>query len=246
MATPQALREPPITEALIDFRIASDPGITSERLAGLRAQLPEYPNVEEKRQFQAELRVEAGKLQQPAMSDLGFRGMVFRNADGTRLVQFRRDGFTLNQLRPYMGADVLITEAVRLWEMYRAIVTPVSVTRIAFRYINSLALPYRLGDDFRRFLTAPPDMPEGTPQQVSGFLTRMVAHEDEDVVIVTQKLENVAPERPTPVTIDIDVFVPGEFDSSADSLVRVLGRLRVLKNRVFFGLLTDAAVELYV
>jgi uncharacterized protein (TIGR04255 family) len=246
MAMPRPLPNPPIKEALVDIRIASDAGIDADRLASLRGRLkPEYPKVEEKREFKAELRIDAGKILPPSATDLGFGGLVFASPDGSRVAQFRKDGFTLNQLKPYSGADALILESLRLWEFYRELASPVAVVRVAMRYINAMDLPYSPGDDFRRFLTAPPEMPGGTPQLVSSFLTRMVAHDPPDTVIVTQALEHSGESGPSSVTLDIDAFLTENLPADTNSLEATLRRLRVLKNSVFFALLTDQALELY-
>jgi uncharacterized protein (TIGR04255 family) len=201
--------------------------------------------MEARHEMRAELRVQDGGTVVPLAEDLGFYGLIFKTDDQRRIAQFRRDGFTLNQLAPYTNAEALIAEAMRLWALYRAAVEPSAIVRVAFRYINSLSLPYAQGDDFRRFLTAPPDMPDDAPQSVSSFLNRVVAHDGEDTVILTQRLES-APARSDPVTLDIDVFRSGEFSPDGVELVAVLQRLRELKNRVFFASLTEEAVELFV
>jgi uncharacterized protein (TIGR04255 family) len=109
MATPRTLRQPPIREALIDLRVAADPAIDADTLSMLREKLStEYPKVDEKKVFVTELRVDAGKLQEPATKDLGFGGLFFSNPEGTQIAQFRRDGFTVNRLSPYTGADAMI------------------------------------------------------------------------------------------------------------------------------------------
>jgi hypothetical protein len=77
-------------------------------------------------------------------------------------------------------------------------------------------------------------MPDAAPQTVSSFLSRIVARDGEDTVILTQRLES-APGRSDPVTLDIDVFRVGEFSPDGVDLVVVLQRLRELKNRVFFA-----------
>src|SRR5712691_11459143 len=246
MAVPRPLRRPPITEALIDLRIASDPAITRERLEAVGADIrSDYPRMEARHEMRAELRVQEGGTVVPSAEDLGFYGLIFKTDDQRRIAQFRRDGFTLNQLAPYTNAEILITEAMRLWALYRAAVEPSAIVRVAFRHINNLPLPYAQGDDFRRFLTAPPDVPDEAPQSVSSFLSRIVAHDGEDTVILTQKLEST-PGRSDPVTLDIDVFRIGEFSPDGEDLAAVLQRLRELKNRVFFASLTEEAVELFV
>lgn len=244
MANERPLRNPPIKEALVDLRIAADSAITAAALSSLREHLAsDFPKVEERREFRAELRLEAGKILPPTGQDFGFNGLVFTSADGIRIAQFRKDGFTLNHLRPYPGADVLIAEGLRLWDLYRRLTSPVAVVRTALRYINQLELRYGPQDDFKRFLAVPAEMPTGTPQLVSGFLTRVVAHEPPDVVIVTQTLETT--EDTSVVTLDIDAFLAENISVDSPNVEAVLRRLRTLKNRVFFGLLTDEALDLY-
>lgn len=246
MAARRPLARPPIKEALVDFRVAFDPPLERERLQSLREPVsPDYPVVDEKRAFRAEVRFDKGRLS-PSTDDLGFHGLFFSTNDRKRLAQFRRDGFTLNQLAPYLGADALIPEALRLWELYRNTSQPTSVTRVALRYINSLRLPLRTSESFSRFMTAAPEMPPSTPQGISGFLTRVVAHEDSNIVIVTQKLDPRAEDGLAPYTLDIDAHRTGELPADSEELLGIFERLRELKNRIFFEFLTDEAVELYL
>ena len=246
MAVPRPLSRPPIKEALVDFRIASDSAIDAGRLQALRDKVSlQYPNIEEQRGFKAEFRIEDGRVS-PSAEELGFAGIFCKTADGTRIAQFRPDGFTLNQLAPYSGADALIGEALRLWQLYRDVVTPTSLTRVALRYINGLRLPFKPSDDFAKFLAAAPPMPAETPQDVSNFLTRVVAHDDQDVVIVTQNLGLPTGDEGAPFTLDVDVYRAGDLPLNEDELARIFVRLRELKNQAFFGFLTEQALELYV
>ena len=247
MAEPRQLAKPPITEALVDLRIVSNAGIGPEQLQPLRAGLAElYPKFDEKRQFEAEFRVEGGRLMPPTSQDLGFQGLWLTSADGTRIAQFRPDGFTFNNvgLEAYMGGEALLDEALGLWSRFSDLVKPEAVTRLALRYLNRLDLPLRVGDEFTRFLTAPPELPDGAPQTVTEFLSRIVSHDETGATaIVTQKLERTET-FPVPVIVDIDVFFLAELEPHPDNLRSLLETLRNLKNRTFFALLTEEAVRL--
>jgi uncharacterized protein (TIGR04255 family) len=246
MADPRQLRRPPITEALVDFRIIADAAVDAERLRPLIDDLrSRFPKSDERKQFRSEFRVEAGKLLPPVAQDLGFHGLWLTSDDGTRIAQFRPDGFTFNNVGPYMGGDALIDEALSLWSRYIQIARPAVVTRLALRYLNRLDLPLNDGDEFSRFLVAAPELPPGAPQNVSGFVSRVVAHDETGATAaVTQKLDS--PARPVPVIIDVDVFFPMELDIQAETLRGFLEMLRLLKNRCFFAMLTDEAVNLYI
>lgn len=247
MAAPRVLARPPIQEALVDIRAAAAPEVAAESFKELAPKLPEYPDLNEKREVRAELRLEGSGLQVQSPQDSAIVGVLFRPTDKSRVAQFRKDGFTLNQLTGYPGADALVDEALRLWAFHREVAKPAVVSRLSLRYINSLALPYKEGDDFSRFLTAAPPVPPELPQSVSNFLTRLVLHEGQFNSVVTQKLSG-PPDAgsPTNVTIDIDVFAERDFDVSGQDFRDTLMELRELKNRIFFGLLAEEAIERYL
>jgi uncharacterized protein (TIGR04255 family) len=245
---PRPLARPPIAEALVDLRTVNNPLVDAKLLEPLEREFAvRYPKFEKRHRLEGTLKVE-GRAVTADTKDLGFIGIVGKSLDGSRVAQFRKDGFTLNQLPPYPGGDVLLAEAMVLWAQYRDVVKPDTVIRVALRYINRLELPYRDGDPFSRFLTAAPQMPGPALQQVGSFLTRVVAHEPDmpAVAIVTQKLEAKTEPSPSEVFLDIDVFRQGDFQTDEKTLKADLTRLRALKNRIFFSLLTDEALELYL
>jgi uncharacterized protein (TIGR04255 family) len=249
MALPRPLSRPPITEALVDFGFVSDEGLTSDRAQPLRQALAaEYPKAEEKRQLEAQFRVEAGKLLPPRARDLGFHGLFLRSDDATKLVQFRADGFTFNNVERYIGGEALLQEALRLWQLFLPVARPSAVKRVAMRYLNRLDLPLKEGEEFRDYLTSPPELPDEAPQRVSSFLSRIVAHDATGATaIVTQKLDTLRrPAPPVSVIIDVDVFFEEDLDPTAESLRPRLDRLRILKNEVFFSLLAEETVKLYI
>jgi uncharacterized protein (TIGR04255 family) len=248
MATVRHLRNAPISEALVDIRMATDASLDRSALKPLEEELrARFPKIQEKRGFLAEFRVEEGKLGVPSARDMGFQGLRLTSDDGTRVVQFRPDGFTLNNVGAYVGGDPLLKEALEIWGRFAARAHPKTVTRVALRYLNRLELPFREGDDFHRFLVAPPELPVGSPQRVSGFLSRVIAIDEMGAsAIITQKLEETTqPQRVPTVIIDIDVFRGGDFGIDSDDLKPILEELRQIKNRAFFSLLTEEAVKMY-
>jgi uncharacterized protein (TIGR04255 family) len=63
--------------------------------------------------------------------------------------------------------------------------------------------------------------------------------------VLTQALEQVTEGRPLPVILDIDVFRETKYTANSPDIWNYLDELRALKNRFFFGALTEEAVELY-
>jgi len=90
-------------------------------------------------------------------------------------------------------------------------------------------------------------MPPEYPQSISGFLQRFTIQDERcgATAILTQVLEQFTEGNPVPVILDIDVFRETNFPSDSPEVWNYLADLRALKNRFFFGALTEEAVRLY-
>ena len=246
MAKPRPLKRPPIVEALVDLQ-ASVPG-DPEMFKALADELKyEFPTKRQLHNFEAKIEVKDGKLVPPRVDSEAFGGIRVTNVDRTIYVQFRPNGFTLSNLKVYMGGDQFIDKAMTLWELLVERAKPEIVSRVALRYINRLEIPLKQGDEFTRYLTSAPDLPAGAPQQVSQFLSRIVGQDEQRqaTAVVIQQLQGQQPGRSIAVTVDVDVFRTGDFPVDSTALRAVLGSLRMLKNETFFSLLTDETVSLY-
>ena len=152
----------------------------------------------------------------------------------------------MNRLAPYTGGDGLVEEALALWRQYTAVVHPEAVSRLAIRYINKLALPREDGDSLERFLLAPPIVPDGLPQRVTDFMTRVVVVDSATRIttIVNQAL-SLSPGGPVPFILDLDVFKPETLPTDSAHIDRHLQSLRIPAKQAFFGSLTEETVSLY-
>jgi len=202
-----------------------------------------YPKVEERRVIEAKFEMKAGALA-AATKAIGFAGVFCKSADGHRVVQFRRDGFTLNQVGAYESADVLFAEVLDLWPRYCEALKPVAISKLAMRYINELAVPGRPGDDVNRFFLAVPRLPAEAPQSVSQMQTNLVLRDagSRYVVKVIQNLAGTGGD--VRYVLDIEAFLDGPLPVEGPLLPH-LSALRDLKNRVFFSVLTDEALAPY-
>ncbi len=250
MSQPQAfpnLPNAPITEAIFDFRVKLPDGFDVAKFAALRPWLEqEYPKFEEKKVMQFGFQQEAGKPPVQSMVDLGVHGHFFRSSDETKIAQFRRDGFTFNQLKPYVSWDDAFAEASRLWNIYVETAAPTEVSRIAVRYINRILLPMPLGE-FSKYLTAPPALPKDVPKHMSGFFTRVVIQDADSGIAanVVQALEPLLDKTYVPMILDIDAYRQDLSDEPNQALLAKFAQLRTMKNRIFFGSLTPEALQLF-
>jgi len=235
------LSRAPIAEAILDFRVKprddlqpAEFGVLAEKLRAV------YPT--QGRTTLGELDIAVGPDGMPATHVRGeVSGWLLRSEDG-RVVQFRRDGYTFSKLRPYTSWEEIEPEAIAHWEEYCAIARPLALTRLAVRYINAMDLPRARLD---RYLTAPPVAAPLTPQVLHEFLTRVVVWdlETEATAIITQALTAAAAEDQMRLLLDIDAFREGALPLDAAACSAGLGKLRELKNRIFFANLTETAVE---
>ena len=246
MAQPRFLRRTPIVEALVDLR-ASVPGDPKTFNALADELHDEFPTKEQQSEVEGTIKIKGGKLVFPHVGSPAFVGVRLANVDKTIYVQFRPDGFTLNNLRAYLGGDQLLDKALMLWDMLVERTRPEIVSRVALRYINRLELPLKDGDQFERYLTSTPKLPGGAPQLVSEFLSRVVGHDEQRqaTAVVIQQLEQQEAQKTLAIKVDVDVFRTGNFPVDSTTLRGILNSLRILKNETFFSLLTDETVSFY-
>lgn len=235
---------PPIQEALVDFRVAFSVLPTQEEIRRLIPLLnTRYPNYSEITRINAtiEFGVGGGTTNQQA----NFGGLRFESNSDNFVFQAQVDGFTLSKLKPYRNWAELISEATSLWDKYCEVLKPISIERVACRYINRIEINDR-GLDFDNYLTAAPKVPLKLPQGVSRFLTQIEipAPAEGTTVVVTQALEGVSNETPAFV-LDLDVFKVMSYSINGNQWWSDLEQLRVLKNQFFFENITEKSKELF-
>ena len=254
------LSRAPIVEALIDFRVRLPADFEVTRFKDVHAQFEAaYPKIEERKFNEHKFEHAPDKEPSHTIADRGIHGYLFHSADGTQIVQFRRDGFTFNRLKPYTSWEQVFAEATWFWKLYVQTCQPIDISRIAVRYINRLMLP---GPDleFSDYLAAPPPTPGGPTSSladirpeaaaatsfIGGFVSRVTIN-DLDAGItaaVVQALEPPADDRYIPVLLDIDVFQKDMLELSPDAVLIRFDKLREAKNCAFFGSITNKTLEM--
>jgi uncharacterized protein (TIGR04255 family) len=247
MAEYSPLKNAPITEALIDIRIKVKEGFDIERLQILyNTASSQYPDKKARHRWAGQFEFKKGERPISSGAET-IDGYIFTSADGKQVFQARIDGFTFNRLKPYDTWEVFREEAKRLWHIYSNLVAP-EIVRVAVRYINKFNIPLfpKPPRDFNEYLVAAPIVPEGLPQGVSSFLSRVVIHEpaiDADAII-TQAFEQIVDPKFLPIIMDIDVFQQKELIGE-DEAWQTLEKMRHFKNDIFFKSITEKAKEIF-
>jgi uncharacterized protein (TIGR04255 family) len=252
VAAPRHLPNAPITEAVIDFAIDPPPGasidgleaaIKPRDLFGYEVGPPIWAGL-----FGIAISPGAGGPAQHTMANSQKIGIRAQSPDGKYVATFRTNGFGLSRLAPYESWDRLEAEARRLWHPFVAGFGAGRVTRVATRFINNLRLPMELGQSFGVYLNKVTDLPAELPQSMASFVQQFQLSDatNNNFVRVAVTWDRPPEEARVPVMLDIDAFRQVPIDPQTNEIWDVLGSLRELKNRCFFGLLTEEAIQGYL
>jgi len=248
MAKQRHLPRAPVTEALIDVRVSNREGLTFAALQTAIGALDfgyylKTPIVH----GTLAIKVAPGGLPQTDAESAQI-GLRLHSPDEKYVAQFTLQGFTLSRLPQYENWENLLAETQRLWSIYLERIGPTRVMRIATRYINDLKLPLQPGMSYETYLQKFMDIPDEVPQAVESFFQRfqLVDQEWGARVILTLSAQGTFPGNPIPpIILDIDAYTATDLDPRDQGLWTTLAHLRDLKNRGFFGTITEQAAELY-
>lgn len=250
MATIRAFAHPPIREAIIEIRSAR---CTLSRVTEWRDSIAaHFPRSQPFR-----LASEALRLPDERRSRIDFSaaaaqvGWRCESADGRDVVVAWTDGLSMARVGDYPGWDPFSARYLALFETWRRMVAPAEIERIGLRYVNDIRLPITPSFDFDDYLTAAPRTPKGFPQAYFDFLThlRLPSGIDNTTVDVMQATDAEGrSESEIPLIIDVDVGRNGLHatdDGIVERLREALQQLHDIKNRAFFGLITERLAETY-
>jgi uncharacterized protein (TIGR04255 family) len=244
MARPRAhLRNAPIVEAVIDFRVLRREGLVADAFAGLDRSIGDaYRQGSLMQSIEARFGIEQERLTGPTTVKSAV-GWQYRA--GSSVVQFRVNGFTFSKLEPYTTWEEVFGEAFRLWQVYVQKAQPLEVSRVAVRYINRLRVPGPA--DLRQYLESPPVLPPPIPQTLRAFLSRVLVEDSgrNASAILVQALEGSVDPSTIPLLLDIDAFREVALPPDDAALPDIFQQLRSLKNDIFYASITETAAEMY-
>jgi uncharacterized protein (TIGR04255 family) len=245
------LSRAPITEAVIEVRARVEVPWNEQEIAPQYIQkLPDYPErssergMEQRLDFRPGLGVVADVKQG---FDFYWNGLRFRAADKPQIVQLFRDLFSFTRLSPYENWEAFSEEAIRLLAIHQEVARPSMVQRLGVRFINRIEISP--GIRFEDYFTAPPREMSGLRLPFAGFFhndTLAVSGHSYliNLIRTMQVPQDTLRERPA-LFLDIDVFTLEPFALELRLLEQHLKNMRWLKNKIFFGNLTESALQKY-
>lgn len=241
------LPDAPIVEAVIHWVARKEtPLPPNEWRDRIIERLPDYPEC----QLQHELLLEAEITPDGSSTQVRrdtWRGFRLTSSDKLQIVQFNRDGMVFSRLKPYEDWNAFSEEGLRLWKLFVQLAEPSEVRRLGVRFINRIAPidPARLG----KYLAKPPKCLEPLGLPMTAFLYQST----HDVpghpfkVNVVQTIQPPSPPRAEGfgLILDTDAFTTQAFQPSDEVLRAHLAKMRWLKDKAFFSLLTKNAIKMF-
>jgi uncharacterized protein (TIGR04255 family) len=239
----------PIQEAVIGVGAhVKSPWDEREVRDALKTRLDDYVYLDSLRVVEIEGRVEPGKQPIQSIRDKGWKGHRVKSSDAKHVAQFNRDGFVFSRLKPYEDWERFVSEAMRLWQVFREMAKPEEVGRLGLRYINRFPLTPN-ERDVENYLLPAPQTPRGVALVLGQFLHHDLLNVPEHPyavrVVRTLQEPQSRDDLRCHAILDIDAFTEEAFEPDDGALMRRLEDLRWLKNKVFFGSITDKALAAF-
>ena len=192
--------------------------------------------------------IEASQEDQAANQSFSQTHIGYRlsKSDDSRVLQIRHDGFAYSHMAPYTDWDTFRAEAYPLWLRYKEACPGALATRCAVRYINRVDIPGKT-IEIEDYFKLHPEIPDSLPQPDVVGMTMMLQMPQSDLgcmaVINQSQVPPIQPDH-VAVLLDIDVFRLAIETWTDSELWEFLDKLRLRKNEIFEGCITDRMREL--
>jgi uncharacterized protein (TIGR04255 family) len=238
------LSGPPIVEAVIHWQARAQKPLEPAALESTLAERLPQCATREPIHHEELMAMVPGKDASPVVQHRrGWHGIRLKSNDGCYVIQFMRDGLVFSRIKEYEHWESFADAAKKLWREYLDIAAPVETQRLGVRFINHLpaATPATLQD----YLREPPTRPSNLPLKEFVYQSTFDVPGHPFGIRVIKVMQPSMPElqHSSGLFLDIDVFSTTAIPNEPEPLDKALTRMRWLKNKVFFNLMTDAAVK---
>jgi uncharacterized protein (TIGR04255 family) len=232
------LSKAPIVEAVISVQArASSVWDEQTVLEAIKPKLPDYPSI---------FKIRPGHTTKTTFEGSIWTGTRFFSADDKYIAQFNQDGFVVSRLHPYEGWERFSSEAMRLLPLFLETARPLEVHQLALRYVNRIDLP---PEDirFEEYIDPTPKPPNKLDLPFSNFFHQdkfaVPGHDYAISIIRTIQRTPDSLAQGFGIILDITVSTWKPFDLRQDLVEHRLAEMRCLKNRAFFGSITEKTLK---
>lgn len=232
----------PITEAIIDLKVAFPEGFSIDSLAGIHAHISDrFPIQEQLYTGIGAVIFQPGSPVQ-VNADQQHHGFLFKSEDNRKIFQATLNGFTFNRLAPYESWEEFSGDARYLWNIYKNVCNPIHIIRVALRYINQITIPLEGLVDLKDYFNTVPEVPSGLPKNTlsSFFMQLQIPQDDLDCMLtINEALAPLTTPETITVLLDFDLFRQQTWQIDDPDIWHFLQQLRERKNLVFNSSITD-------
>lgn len=240
------LKHPPVDVAM--FQLIFDMGDST--LADLISQDLEIRKILPIRRenVSSEMKVPSGKItigvaQFTATSKTRVAGYMYSSKDQKSKVEILEGRLTYVEEHPYENWNLFLENVKMYLGFFSEMLCNHKITRTSIRFINHFVL-----DDFddptKYFKTTISTTESGAvPYPVSQFAFNMLVPVSENIYSVVKQEYNIISDKNNYI-FDIDVLDKSNLLFDIDTILDVLMTLREVKNKIFFGNVTNKLIDL--
>jgi uncharacterized protein (TIGR04255 family) len=237
------LSKAPLTEVVLEVRFSKLDSKIFEKIISFSEEFrPFFPKKEIRNERTVSLNL--NQVSSLDMKDLGPTLIYLRSADDTKILQIGTNQLVYSEIKTYSGWQNFSSVG---WSYFNRIFKEANIgdlTMIAARYINKIALPKAI--NFDDYFTIGPRVPKFIPDVVGGFnhLSVLVNEAEDLIANLIYKFKFNSDLNEAPIFLDINVFYPKIIKVVAPDIDAILGKIRIYKNQIFFGSITDKLKEI--
>jgi uncharacterized protein (TIGR04255 family) len=238
-------RRPPITEAVLELRLA-DP-IEVDQVDKIRDRLADdYPVPP---QIMQNISIISGPGNQNH-TQVDFGGYRMSSADAANVAIIGRQHITASRLAPYTNWEAFTGAAKRNWAIWRKVAGWHEVARVGVRYINRIDVPNpnEVPVSIDTYLAFRPLFPEFEGfQGVDTFaINGLISVANSPFKLILNAGSTPSPMvRTVSFLLDIDISQEGNLPRNDEGLWALIDQIRSLKNRIFEASITNSSRELF-
>jgi len=244
--SPRSYPNPPIQEALVEFRFAAAESwewtLPGRFWSLMAADYDGPPRSEQVITIAA--RQQARQISPRAAGGVG--RVFLTRKDETGLVGLAPNTLSVHVMHPYPGWSRLLPRIVEVLEQYPAVQPLAKVNRVGLRYVNRIVIP-ETDVKLDEWFCGAPTLPAGVGTTISALMSRLETRFDDGAhMSVTLATVNHDDENSAAYLLDIDLsWMPSEPVSLDKRLVGLLESLHSREGSAFEAMITDKTRGLF-
>jgi len=233
----------PIVEAICEFHFAPDtlwdltsPGIIYEKIQDI------FPRRNQVAQINAAV---VGNVESIVQQIGTIPLMQFLREDGNSLIQVGQNLLTINHLKPYSSWQEFLPLIEKSLQVYKAVVQPKQLSRVAVRYINRIEVENDV--DLKEYFNFRPFLGEELPQKYNAFVVGVLLPQEGSKDNLNLQLGTINAETPDTlaVVLDINYFIAQPEEVGLDNVMEWINTAHKHIEDIFEACITNKLRHLF-